>query len=274
MATATTQNTFTNGTNADANLVNANFAYLTNWLNSNVIQPDVANFTVFPTLPASTPTSAYQAVHKSYVDAFLPAGMIVQYVGATAPTGWRFCDGSTYNGSDTTYAALWAAVGTTYGGSGVGAFKVPDLRGRVPVGYGLGDGLTNRALGTNGGTENHLLTAAEIPSHVHNQGTLATSTTGEHGHTFTASTNHQHRLEVQKTTNASHTHNVNGTAAAGMSSPSGTTGAYNDFVEVGSTTLANGGHSHTITGDTGSVGGGGSHNNMQPFVVVSYLIKL
>lgn len=274
MATANTQNVFTNGTNADANLVNANFSYLTSWLNNNVIQPDVANFTVFPTLPASTPTSAYQAVHKAYVDAFLPAGMIVQYVGATAPTGWRFCDGATYNGSDTTYANLWAAIGTTYGGTGVGSFKVPDMRGRIPVGYGLGDGLTNRALGTTGGEETHILTAAEMPSHTHNQGTLATSTTGEHDHTFASSTNHQHRTEVQKTTNATHTHNVNGTVAAGPASPSGTTGVWNEFVSVGSMTLANGGHAHTITGDTGSAGSGTAHNVMQPFVVVSYLIKL
>jgi microcystin-dependent protein len=62
-----------------------------------------------------------------------PAGMVTQYAGATAPAGWLLCDGSAV--SRTTYAALFAALGTSYGaGNGSTTFNVPNLKGRVPVG--------------------------------------------------------------------------------------------------------------------------------------------
>lgn len=62
-----------------------------------------------------------------------------------APKGWAFCDGSTISIASNT--ALFSLIGTTYGGDGVTTFKLPDLRGRVPVGVGAGSGLTQRTLG-------------------------------------------------------------------------------------------------------------------------------
>ena len=95
-----------------------------------------------------------------------PTGSIVGYGAAAAPTGWLLCDGSVV--SRTTYAALYAVIGTTWGvGDGSTTFNVPDSKGRFPIGYGTGAGLTARALGAKGGEESHTITITELPSHSH-----------------------------------------------------------------------------------------------------------
>jgi len=76
----------------------------------------------------------------------LPAGTMVMYGGSTAPSGWLLADGSAV--SRTTYAALFAAIGTTYGvGDGSTTFNLPDFRGVFPKGAGT----TNRAAGKDAG---------------------------------------------------------------------------------------------------------------------------
>lgn len=250
MATASIPNSFTNGTNADANLVNANFSYLSSWLNTNVIQPNVANFSVFPTLPSSAPTSDYQAVHKNYVDLFMPAGVITQYVGTAAPSGWRLCDGTLYNAADSTYARLWATIGTTYGGSGINSFAVPDLKGRVPVGYGAGASLTARALNDKGGFETHLLSGQEsgIQQHTHPN----TLTDPTHSHAQIANYNGVPNSTVG--------------VELDVSTYSGEYGYRRTTSDPTNITINNAGVGH--------VNAINAHNNMQPFVVVSYIIKL
>ncbi len=109
--------------------------------------------------------------------AALPAGSMTMYGGSTLPSGWLECDGSAV--SRTTYAALFTAVGTTWGaGDGSTTFNLPDLRSRSPVGAGQGSGLTNRVLGTTGGAETHVLATAEIPAHTHTQGADYTGGSG------------------------------------------------------------------------------------------------
>lgn len=76
------------------------------------------------------------------------------------PQGWLPCDGQILAINQN--QALFSLLGTTYGGNGQTTFALPDLRGRVPV--GLGNGVT---LGQFAGEENHTLTAAEMPAHVH-----------------------------------------------------------------------------------------------------------
>jgi microcystin-dependent protein len=64
-----------------------------------------------------------------------PSGSIAAFAGSTAPNGWLLCDGTAI--SRTTYADLFTAIGTQYGGGdGSTTFNLPDLRGRVPVGKG------------------------------------------------------------------------------------------------------------------------------------------
>lgn len=112
-------------------------------------------------------TTAAGARANLGVDAALPSGAVVMHAGASAPSGWVLCDGSTYDGTDSTYTALWNAVGTTFGGTGQSSFKVPDLRGRAPIGVGTGTGLTARARGDQVGAETHTLTTTEMPAHTH-----------------------------------------------------------------------------------------------------------
>lgn len=81
----------------------------------------------------------------------VPVGTLVMYGAASAPTGWLLCDGSILNISS--YPALGALLGSTYGGNGTTTFGVPDLRGRSPLGYGAGPGLTSRSLNDSGGGE-------------------------------------------------------------------------------------------------------------------------
>ena len=62
---------------------------------------------------------------------------------------------------------LYEIIGTRYGGNGITTFGIPDLRGRIPIGHGAGPGLTTRALGEEGGTESVILDESQIPAHEH-----------------------------------------------------------------------------------------------------------
>lgn len=89
-------------------------------------------------------------------------GSLVPFAGATPPSGYLLCDGSAV--SRTTYAALFAVIGTDWGpGDGSTTFNVPDLRGRVAVGAGTGSGLTPRSLADTGGSEGVTLTNYQTP---------------------------------------------------------------------------------------------------------------
>lgn len=83
-----------------------------------------------------------------------------------APIGWALCDGQLLSISQNT--ALFSLLGTTYGGDGITNFALPDLRGRVPIHSGQGNGLSGYVIGQSGGEENHTLITGEIPAHSHN----------------------------------------------------------------------------------------------------------
>lgn len=82
-----------------------------------------------------------------------------------APRGWAECNGQLLPISQNT--ALFALLGTTYGGDGRVTFALPDLRGRVPLHQGNGPGLSPRTLGESTGTESVALTVNQLPSHTH-----------------------------------------------------------------------------------------------------------
>lgn len=80
---------------------------------------------------------------------------------ATTPSGWLTCDGSAV--SRTTYAALFSAIGTTYGiGDGINTFNVPDMRDRFMVGAG-----STYSVGDTGGASSVTLATENLPSHAH-----------------------------------------------------------------------------------------------------------
>lgn len=104
---------------------------------------------------------------------FAPAsekiGSIKAWAGAAVPAGWLDCNGAAVSRS--TYAALFAEIGTAYGaGDGSTTFNLPDFRGRSIVGAGTGSGLTARARGGSGGAESVALAESEMPAHTHNLG--------------------------------------------------------------------------------------------------------
>lgn len=94
----------------------------------------------------------------------IPPGTVIDFAGSSIPTGWLLCDGSFYG--TTTYPALFAVIGTTYGAASF-SFAVPDCRGRASIGVGQGSGLSNRTLAQTGGVETVTLDTTQIPSHNH-----------------------------------------------------------------------------------------------------------
>jgi len=92
-------------------------------------------------------------------------GQIALFPFNFAPQGWAFCNGQLLQINQ--YNALFALLGTTYGGNGQTTFALPDLRGRVPLGAGQGPGLTNRFLGETLGTENVTILESQMPAHTH-----------------------------------------------------------------------------------------------------------
>jgi microcystin-dependent protein len=106
----------------------------------------------------------------------VPSGSLVMYAGDVVPAGWLLCNGSSI--SRTTYAALYAAIGTAYGaGDGSTTFAIPDLRDRFPVGVS-----GTKARGAMAGAASYTLSIANIPQHNHDM-------THQHAASYTASMN-------------------------------------------------------------------------------------
>jgi microcystin-dependent protein len=92
-------------------------------------------------------------------------GSIMLFGGNFAPRGFALCQGQLLGISQN--QALFAILGTTYGGDGVTTFALPDLRGRAPIGAGQGPGLSVINLGQVSGLENASLTTNSLPAHNH-----------------------------------------------------------------------------------------------------------
>lgn len=113
----------------------------------------------------------------------VPTGQITAFGGASAPTGWQLCDGSAI--SRTTFAALFAAIGTTYGvGDGSTTFNVPDLRQRFPLGKAASG--TGSTLGGTGGAIDHTHSLDSATAHAQ---VNAASNVFNHNRVTTASWN-------------------------------------------------------------------------------------
>jgi microcystin-dependent protein len=119
---------------------------------------------------SGAPTGAGDALTKGFIDGIattyypLPSGAVVPFGNTTIPDGFLACDGAAV--SRTTYASLFATVGTGYGvGNGTTTFNVPDLRSRVIMGHsGSGD---YTYLGATGGAATVTISTATMPAHTH-----------------------------------------------------------------------------------------------------------
>ncbi len=92
-------------------------------------------------------------------------GMIALFGFNFTPKGWAPCDGRLLPIAQN--ASLFALLGTQYGGDGVHSFGLPDLRGRVPIGYGQGPGLSTYTQGQVSGSEEITLIQHQMPAHTH-----------------------------------------------------------------------------------------------------------
>jgi microcystin-dependent protein len=92
-------------------------------------------------------------------------GEIRIFAGNFAPLGWAFCEGQLMPISEN--ETLFNLIGTTYGGDGQSTFALPDLRSRVPIHQGTGNGLTTRNLASTGGVEQVAISVPTMPSHTH-----------------------------------------------------------------------------------------------------------
>jgi microcystin-dependent protein len=135
-------------------------------------------------------------------------------------------------------------------GSTVNSRKTPDLRGRFVLGSGSVAGLTARSVNQVGGAETHQLSAAEMPVHNH-PGSGVVGTGGAHAHNY----------------------------ISGWGSRSGIAGGSFNEGEIGyrgtwNTTTQHDGHSHPITVTVGNAGSGAAHNNMPPFYVLAFIMRV
>jgi microcystin-dependent protein len=92
-------------------------------------------------------------------------GEIRIFAGNYAPSDWAKCYGTSMPIS--TNESLYTLLGLTFGGNGTTNFFLPDMRGRLPIHYGTGIGLSERPLGAMIGAETVTLTAATLPAHTH-----------------------------------------------------------------------------------------------------------
>jgi microcystin-dependent protein len=200
-------------------------------------------------------------------NALVPVGSINAYGGATAPTGWLLCDGTTFN------ASTYPSLNTVLGGN-----TLPNFAGRVPMGK-TGSGTGSTLLGTGG---SNTIGETNLPVHQH---------TMNHTHgSFTSSGQSQSHNHTVSLNDPGHTHTINGNEAS-ISTPGvvmyvlGYLGG-NSYTEqtdlkytgitVSSVGNASQDHTHNVnvtahTGNTGTAGSGTAY--FQPFVSVNYIIK-
>lgn len=197
-------------------------------------------------------------------------GLIEPFAGSTVPAGYLLCDGAAV--SRTTYATLFAVIGTTFGaGDGSTTFNVPDLSGRVPLGAS-----STHLLGSTGGSETVTLTEQELPAHVHEvpqHGHADTigAKTPEFSHSITQpvfkyNSPGTHATHVNPGASAKTIYNSTNTATATRS----TNVAVTDHAAAACT--KGGSIDNKAAFDTDSVGGGNAHNNMQSYFTLNYII--
>ena len=201
------------------------------------------------------------------------AGIVMPFAGSTVPQGYLLCDGSAVSRTD--YATLYAVVGDTYGaGDGSTTFNLPDMSGRVVLGQS-----SNHTIGSTGGSVDVTLTSAQIAQHTHN--------VPQHGHqhTIKATTpSLSHSITHQPAYSYSNPTKVNGGTAIISSQnrtayTSTTTGTASRATSVAITAHAatnctmSGGIADKEAFDTTASGADGAHNNMQPYMAVTYIIS-
>ena len=230
--------------------------------------------------------------------AMVPAGTVVDYMGTTAPAGWVILAGQTITNGQTLYPEWWAILPASMkSGSNI---VCPDTRGKVTVGHNTSDADFD-VIGDTGGAKTHTLVTGELPVHAHSLGShthTASSATvsADHTHAFNVNSGNQsafHQHDPQSGAGHGFAIAVGGVSTTYVEGAGGTsykasavtynliTGNENTNHHhnvSGNTGGISANHVHAITvnaasGNTGNAGSGTAHNNLQPYVVFSKMVR-
>lgn len=191
---------------------------------------------------ANIPSGAGAIPAANLTNATLPTGSILMFGSATPPTGWLNCDGSAV--SRTTYSALFAVIGETYGvGDNSTTFNLPSLVDKFARG--------SATPGTGAGADTVTIAETNLPPHAHDGSGMTVAN------------------------ESAHTHQMANLYASGGS---GGSGAIKTDTPMASSSTANTGagsaHSHSISGSTGLGAGVGTALSVIPaYTKVAYIIK-
>lgn len=264
MSVATIPNAISDDDDIEASPLAGNFAYLAAFLNQDVLHLDGTKQMTDELVLVDGNNAASVEQVAAAVAAVIPTGVIQIWAGATAPAGWLLCQGQAVSRS--TYAALFALIGETYGsGNGTTTFNLPNMKGRVVAGVDSADASFDN-LGETGGSKN-----AVNVSHTHGD-TFAVASDGAHTHTPAASRKLYDLEQI---------------ARVGGLPTSGAAGwLFNDVggygrLPVDSAKWDNGSisltsaaaHNHALTGSVTSAGESATNKNLQPYIAMHFIIK-
>ncbi len=184
--------------------------------------------------------------------------------GDFAPRTWAFCQGQTL--AISTNQALFALLGTTYGGNGIQTFNLPDLRGKTVIGTGQSPGLSQYVLGETLGTNDVTLTSQTMPAHTHTTVVTQPTTRGTGTATLNGINNGDGQAQPggnylsNDTTGGAKPYTHPGTGTPVLMSRDAITSANLDIPAP------------TVT--TALTGGNQPHNNIMPSIALNYIICL
>lgn len=191
-------------------------------------------------------------------------GVIKIFAGHFAPQNFFFCNGQELPISQ--FQSLYSIIGITYGGNGTTTFKLPDLRGRVPLSAGSAPGVSTYTLGNFGGTETVTLSISQMPTHNHIANTQSVSTSS---------------LGISATVNAgtAGTPTNNPTGAYWGQSPASGPSQAQDYTNSKNVTMATDAVQVQLSGTIPATpvtvennGGNAAHENRQPYLAINYII--
>jgi microcystin-dependent protein len=244
-----------NNTPANAVDVDYNFNAIEAHIGAELINRDGSVAMTGPLTLPGPPTAPQQAATKAYVDSnVVPIGVMWEYAGTAAPAGWALCDGRSVSTTDPAYAALFAVIGYRHGGAGAN-FNLPDMRGRMPIGYGaahtptLGGvgGRTDTVVASHQHTGN---TGIQSNDHAHNANHYHTASSGTESadHTHSGTTDNQGTHNHWSMSNGEQLWYYGGGGTLGMdTSGTGHSGAPSNLTTPGVRTSTDGGHQHSMT---------------------------